>query len=192
MKIEFIYSPVYDNLLTDMSKKQFSIDQMKEMEFYKAELEASWEKEGNKISKEIEKVSKLKFKGNKTCFVVNTMKYAAISRPLTIKKEAHLERAKTILIHELIHTLLEDNREKIAKLIEKTYPAESLDFRIHIPILLITKKVVENLYGDTLFQEILSDEMKRDVLNSAWPEANRLYPKFKDNIINFLKNEKLR
>ncbi len=192
MKIEFIYSPIYDNLLTDMSRKEFSIGQIKELEFYKEELEAIWKKEENKIIKEIEKVSRLKFKGDKTCFIVNSMKYAALSRPLTIKKEQHLERAKTILIHELIHILLEDNKEKLVKLIDKTYPEESLDFKIHIPILLITKRVVENLYGDSLFQEILNDEMKRDILNLAWPEANRLYPKFKNNIIKFLKNEKLR
>lgn len=192
MKIKFIYSSIYDNLLTDMSKKNFSIGQMKEMEYYKEELEAFWKKDENKIIKEIEKVSKLKFKEDKECFLVSTMKYTALSNPLTLKKHQHLERAKTILIHELIHVLMEDNKEKLAKLIKKTYLEESVEFKIHIPVLLITKKVVENLYGDTLFQEILQDELKRDVLNEAWPEVNRIYPKFNEDIIKFLKNEKLR
>lgn len=192
MKLEFIYSPIYDNLLTEMSKKEFSIGQMKEMEFYKSEFEATWKKEENKITKEIEKISKLRFKSNRKCFLVYNMKYAAISAPLTIKREPHLERAKTILIHELIHILLEDNKDKIKNIIEKIYPEESLEFRIHVPVLLITKKVVENLYGDVLFQEIMKDEMKRDVLNSVWPEVNSIYPNFKNDIIKFLKNEKLR
>jgi len=192
MKLKFIYSPIYDNLLTDMSKKIFSVEQIKEMEYYKEELEAFWKKDENKIIKEIEKVSKLKFKSDKECFLVNTMKYTAVSNPLTLKKHQHLDRAKTILIHELIHILMEDNKDKVIKLIEKTYPEESFEFKIHVPVLLITKKVVENIYDDTLFQEILKDELKRDVLNEAWPEVNRIYPKFKSDIVKFLKNEKLR
>ncbi|MBI2148150.1 hypothetical protein HYU23_00570 [Candidatus Woesearchaeota archaeon] len=191
MKVEFIYSLIYDNLLTEMSKKEFSSEQMKEMLFYKEEIEAAWKKDEKKIVKEIENISRLKFKGNKKCFLIYCMKYTAISNPLTLKKEAHLERAKTILIHELIHILLEDNREKIAKLIEKTYPEESIEFKIHIPVLLITKKVVERLYGKQMVEEILKDEMKMGILNSAWPEVNSIYPKFKNNIVKFLKDEKL-
>ena len=191
MKLNFVYSTIYDNLLSDMSKKEFTVEQMKEMEFYCLELEASWEKEGKRIIREIEKVSNLKFKENKICFLVKNMKYAAISNPLTLKKQEHLERAKTILIHELTHVLLEDNREKILKTIQKTYPGESFEFKLHIPVLLITRKVIEKIYDPNILKDVLEDEMKRDVLNTAWPEANRLYPKFKGGIIKFIKNEKL-
>ncbi|MBS3152391.1 hypothetical protein J4230_03195 [Candidatus Woesearchaeota archaeon] len=191
MKLQFIYSPIYDNLLTDMSRKEFSTEQMKEMEFYKEELEATWKRKEKKIINVIEKTAKLKFKGNKTCFLVNNMKYKAISNPLTLKKEPHLERAKTIIIHELVHILLEDNKEKIKQLIEKIYPEESMEFKIHIPVLLITRKVVETIFGKELYEEIIKDEMKRDVLNSAWPEVNSIYDRFKKDIIKFLKNEKL-
>jgi len=161
------------------------------MEFYKEELEATWKRKEKKIINVIEKTAKLKFKGNKTCFLVNNMKYKAISNPLTLKKEPHLERAKTIIIHELVHILLEDNKEKIKQLIEKIYPEESMEFKIHIPVLLITRKVVETIFGKELYEEIIKDEMKRDVLNSAWPEVNSIYDRFKKDIIKFLKNEKL-
>jgi len=191
MKIDFVYSTIYDNLLTEMSRKEFSVEQMKEMEFYKEEFEATWKKEEGKTIREIEKISKLKFKGNKTCFLVYNMKFAAISNPLTIKRESHLERAKTILIHELIHILLEDNRRKIIKLIDKIYPEETHEFKIHVPVLLVTRKVVENLYGKRVVEEILEDEMRRNVLNSVWPTVNSIYPRFKKDIIKFLKNEKL-
>lgn len=192
MKLQFTYSPIYDNLLTDMSRQEFTVEQMKEMEFYKEELEASWEKEGKKIIKEIEKISKLKFKGNKECYLVYHMKYTAISNPLTLKKESHLERAKTILIHELVHILLEDHKDKIIPLVKKTYPEESEEFKIHIPVLLITRKVIENIYGKEILNEILNTEMKIDVLCNAWPEVNNIYSKFKNDIVKFLKNEKLR
>jgi len=128
MKLNFIYSPIYDNLLTDMSRKEFSNEQTKEMEFYKEEFEAIWEKDEEKVMKEIEKVANLKFNGNRNCFIVRNMKYAAISRPLTIKRVDHLDRAKTILIHELIHNLLEDNKNLVKSLIEKIYPLESTEF----------------------------------------------------------------
>ncbi|MBS3168123.1 hypothetical protein J4216_03305 [Candidatus Woesearchaeota archaeon] len=191
MKIEFIYSPIYDNLLTDMSKKEFNEAQLKEMEFYKEELEAIWKKEESKIIKEIEKISNLKFKINRQCFIVNSMRYTAISNPLTIKKE-HIERAKTILIHELIHILFEDNKVKLKELIEKTYPEEAVEFKIHVPVLLITRKVIENLYGQKEFKIVLEKEMHIDLLNSVWPEVNTIYPKFKNDIIKFLKNNHLK
>ena len=192
MKINFIYSTIYDNLLTEMSKKEFSEEQMKEMGFYKEELEASWKKEERKIIKEIEKTSNLKFSGNKTCFLVYNMRYSAISNPLTLKREPHLERAKTVLIHELIHTLMDDNKEKLAKLIDKTYPEENVEFKIHVPVLLITRKVIEKIYGEAILNEVLKDEERMPVLKSVWPEVNSIYPKFKKDIVKFLKNEKLR
>jgi len=119
------------------------------------------------------------------------MKYAAISNPLTLKKQDKLIRTKTILVHELIHCLLEDNKEKILKLIEKIYPQESFEFRLHIPILLITRKVIEKFYGKEILKEVIEDEMKRYLLNEAWPEVNSIYPNFKSSIIKFLKNENL-
>ena len=191
MKIEFAYSPIYDSLLTEMSRKIFDINQAKEMELYKEEIEAFWEKDENKIIKEIETIANLKFKSSKTCFIVKHMKYAAISKPLTIKSGQHLQRAKTILIHEIIHTLLDDNKEKIDELIKKIYPYETLEFKIHVPVLLITRKVVEKMYGVEIFNEIINDEMRRDILDRVWPKVNSIYPKFNKDIIKFLKNEKL-
>ena len=191
MKLNFIYSPIYDNLLTDMSRKEFSNEQTKEMEFYKEEFAAIWEKDEEKVMKEIEKVANLKFNGNRNCFIVRNMKYAAISRPLTIKRVDHLDRAKTILIHELIHNLLEDNKNLVKSLIEKIYPLESTEFKIHVPVLLITKKVVENIYNEKILDEIIKDEMKREVLDRVWPTVNLIYPKFRGDIVKFLKNEKL-
>jgi len=85
----------------------------------------------------------------------------------------------------------EKHKEKIKQLIEKIYPEESMEFKIHIPVLLITRKVVETIFGKELYEEIIKDEMKRDVLNSAWPEVNSIYDRFKKDIIKFLKNEKL-
>ena len=192
MKINFVYSTIYDNLLTEMSKKAFSEEQMKEMEFYKEEFEASWKKDERKVIKEMEKISNLKFNGNKNCFLVYHMRYTAISNPLTLKREQHLERAKTVLIHELIHTLMEDNKEKLAKLINKTYPEEGVEFKIHVPVLLITRKVIEKIYGEVILNEVLKDEERMPVLKSVWPEVNSIYPKFKKDIVKFLKNEKLR
>ena len=191
MKIEFIYSPIYDNLLTEMSKKEFTESQIKEMSFYKEEIEAIWKKDEKKIISEIEKVAKLKFKDNKKCNVVKHMKYTALSQPLTIKK-LHLQRANSVLIHELIHVLLEDNKDKVEKLIAKTYPEDSVEFKIHVPVLLITRRVVENLYGENEFKTILDKEMHIDLLNAVWPEVNEIYNKFNNNIVNFLKKNNLK
>ena len=49
-----------------------------------------------------------------------------------------------------------------------------------------------HFYKEELEATWKKDEMKRDVLNSVWPEVNSVYKKFKNDIVKFLKNEKLR
>ena len=188
MKINFVYSRVYDELLHRYIKKELSELFIKEMLLFNEEFEAFWEKDGKKIISNIEKISRLKFKGNKNCYLVSNMFYAAISEPLTLRKE-NLIDMKMRLIHELVHILISDNYNKLNDLINRIYPEESVEFRTHIPVLLITRKVVENIFGERSFKELLDKDMKIE-LRYIWPEVNSIYPKFKGDIVRFLKNEK--
>lgn len=189
MKVKFVYSKIYDNMLTEMSGKEFSDFQIEEMILYKGDLEKSWKKEEKMIVADIEKTANLKFNGDKTCFLVNNMLYTAVSNPLTLKKNSNLESAKTILVHELIHKLFEDNSRKVSELTKIIYPNESFEFRLHVPVLLIAKKVIEKNYGKNTLNKEIKNEMETEILNKVWPEVKKLSKRFDKDIIKFLKNE---
>ncbi len=191
MKLKFVYSSIYDNMLSEMSGKDFTATNVEDMLIYKKDIEDSWKKDEKKIIRDIEKFSGLKFKGDKNCFLVGDMIYTAISNPMTLKKHSNMKRTKTILVHELIHKLLEDNRKKVSNLIIRAYPEKSFEFKLHVPVLLITKKVIEKSYGKETLNRVIKDEMGREILSDVWPEVNRLSDKFRKDIIKFLKNENI-
>ena len=183
--IEFVYSPVYDELFTSMKKKKYSKEQFVDMEKFTAQLESFWEKEGNKIRKEIEKVSKLKFKGDIKCFIVKDMDFNAISFPFTLRYNKDFEVIKGTLIHELIHVLLRDNK-KVLDLVRNKFGYEDYDFKVHFPVLLIQRRVTENLYGKDYFKKVLMQEKDIDELGYEWERVNKIYNKFNIGIVSFL------
>ena len=184
--IDFIYSSVYDELFTSMKKKKYSNKQYVDMERFSAELQSFWGKNGVKIKREIEKVSGLKFKDKIKCFVVRDMEFNAISFPFTLKYNK-LETIKGVLIHELIHALLKDNK-KVLSLVRGKFNYEDYDFKVHFPVLLIQRKVIENLYGKDYFKEVLNDEKDIDELGYEWDRVNQDYNKFDKGIVKFLEN----
>jgi len=185
--IDFIYSSVYDELFTSMKKKKYSGKQYVDMERFSAELQSFWGKEGGKIKKEIEKISGLKFKYKVKCFIVRDMEFNAISFPFTLKYNKNMETIKGILIHELIHVLLKDNK-KVLDLVRNKFNYEDYDFKVHFPVLLIQRKVIENLYGNSYFKKVLQQERDIDELGYEWDRVNQIYGKFDKNVVNFLQN----
>jgi len=187
MKVNFFYSEPYDRMLTDMLGNSFPNEQPMIIKKYQKNLESCWKKEEDKIIKEIEKISNLKFKSNVDCYIVNDMFYDAISNPFTIRIEKDLGRIKSILIHELIHILFVQNSQKLIKLIEEV-PEKQHSYKVHFPLLLIHRKVLENLYGKSYFQKQLKYDNELTELKPLWHHINALYPKFNKDIVKFLKN----
>lgn len=185
--IDFVYSSVYDELFTSMKKKKYSGKQYVDMERFSALLQSFWEKEGTGIKKEIERVSGLKFKYKIRCFVVKDMDFNAISFPFTLRYNKNIETIKGILIHELIHVLLRDNK-KVLELIRKKFNYEDYDFKVHFPVLLIQRRVTEILYGKDYFEKVLKQERDVDELGYEWKRVNKYYNKFDKGIVNFLQN----
>ena len=185
--IDFVYSPVYDELFTVMKRKKFSGEQFIDMEKFCASLESFWKKDGGKIKKEIEKVSGLKFNGKIECFLVRDMRFNAISFPFTLKYNKNMEIIKGILVHELIHILLKDNK-RLLELVRKKFDYEDYDFKVHFPVLLVQRKVIENIYGREYFEKVLQNENYIDELGYEWERVNQYYPKFEKGIVGFLQN----
>jgi len=191
MNITFTYSAPYDRMLTLMSNLPYSDEQILEAKVYIKNLEGFWVKHERKIIKETEKITKLRFRHHEKCYVVKNMDYEALSHPFTIKMDSDLEWVKLKLIHELIHILLVQNPGKVKILIKSLhniYPNKDLFFKVHIPLCLIERKVVEKLYGKSYFKKVLKKEILADEEDEVWPIANKLYPQFEGDIIKFFKN----
>ena len=185
MKLNFNYSQVYDELLSYMSRNNFDNKQIIELETFCIELSKYWDNLNNKIVKEIEKVSSLKFKSNVDCFVVKHLGYRAISDPFTVKVHKDFNYLTGVIIHELIHILIRDN-EKIIKLVNNKFKHEENDFKIHFPVLIIQKKVIENLFGEKFFNNIMKKDDHNPDLAYEWDQVNKVYNYFNSNIIKFL------
>ena len=189
MKIDFHYSTIYDDMLTEMSKKRQDLYQVREVTTFMDKFEKEWKKKENKIISAIEKNSKLKFKKNITAYFVRNMLFAGISAPLTIRFNKHIKKTETILIHELIHNVFIQNKEKAVKLIAKTYPEEDWSFKIHIPVLLIQKRVFQTIYGQKATSLFI--KKNKEIFGPEWIEVERIEKKYKGDILKFLKNENL-
>ena len=94
-----------------------------------------------------------------------------------------------ILVHPFDSEIYEGDQkfcEAISKKLDAKYPKLSHEVKIHIPVLLIARRVLENIYGKKVFRKELEKEEQLEVLDQAWPFVNRLYPKFTTNVIKFL------
>ena len=189
MKINFTYSGPYDRMLTSMSGMVYEEKQSDEVKEYIGRLNNFLDRKNllNNLAKEIENTSGLKFKSNNlNCFVVKNMKYNAFSHPFTVKFDEHFENLKAVLVHELIHILFVDNGDRISKILNTYYQYEDLDFKIHYPVLLVQKKVLENLFGEEYFKRILRDEEDVEGLKKLWSRVEKA--DFDKDIVKFLEN----
>src|SRR3989344_7137031 len=105
MKVNFKYSQVYDELFSYMSRNKFGNSQILDLETFTIQLSNHWKQDENKIIREIEKVSGLRFQSNVNCFIVKHLGYRAISDPFTIKVNRDFNYLTAVIIHELVHTI---------------------------------------------------------------------------------------
>jgi len=168
-----------------MSRNNYNNEQYLEMFANTSKFEKEWKKEEFRIIKEIGRISGLKFNKDIKCFIVKHLGFRAISYPLTIKFTKDFEYLKAVLIHELIHILL-NNHEKVLNLVKKKFNYSENDFKIHFPVLLIEKKVIENLFGIKFFNNVLIKDGHNQELAYEWEKVNEVYDKFDKNIIKFL------
>ena len=189
MKLNFTYSEVYDEILSAMSEESYNENQALELKQEIQKLNDFWNKKGSKFISTIENSSKLKFSKDIDCYIVKNLPYIAFSNPLTVKADKNINRTNITLVHELIHDLFVQNQEQFW-ILEEKFPNESHDFKVHLPVLLVQRRVLEALYGKKYTEKVIKNEMKIEDLNLVWPIANNHYKKFKTykkGIINFIK-----
>ena len=187
MKLQFLYSPAYDRMLMSLMGQTYDwIKEAKAKSFIK-KFEKEWVKEEKGITKEIEKVSGLKFRKNVDCFVIEDMVYVALSNPLTIKVHKSMRQVRNNLIHELIHIILTQNKKsiKLIKILNKSYPKKDPFYKTHLALFIIERKVMDNLYGKNYFERAIKEDEEVEDMQELREEFNKLYPHFKKDIIDF-------
>ena len=128
MKINFIYSPQYENALNNGGAISW-----RKASKSKNEMNLIWQKKGKDIEYTLYKITNLKFTENETTCYLNSV--FSISDPFSLQILNDKKTMTDNLIHELIHILLTQNINIIQKKIavhHKRFSKYNFTTRIHI------------------------------------------------------------
>lgn len=152
-KIKFNYVPTYDNQWSKALNKAYDFEGNKrEARKFLQELKNHWtESKESKALELISKYSGLEW-GEKEIdiYVVKNLNIMAFSRPFTIKMGDDYLLSCEVLIHELIHTILNQNFKKFKDVIEnlrKSFPREDINVIVHLIVISIEKKILDNIFN---------------------------------------------
>ncbi|MFA7170532.1 MAG: hypothetical protein WC180_00920 [Candidatus Paceibacterota bacterium] len=174
-KIEFCNSRIYDE-----KWREYFTALKKEYPPYKTlagkikKIEKAWEKDGEKILREIEKSSGLKWQEKKIqCFVVG--RSIAFSYPLTIMvyDDYPIDYVVDVLTHELIHQIFIQNGKqgelyKAWTYFYRKYKAEEESTIIHIPVHAIHYQVFMKLFDENRLRREIDYAKKYPDYKRAW------------------------
>lgn len=163
-RIEFCYSWVYDNHWREFYPNCEGYPSSEKIEKNLLRIKTEWQKCGDEILKELEKISGLKWR-DKTipCYVVG--KCIPFSSPLTIMVygDYPLDYVADVLTHELVHRLLIQNETQtgnIWKYLFRKYKKEEFNTIIHIPVHAIHCHIFMKYFGEERLKremEIMKD-----------------------------------
>ncbi len=162
-KIIFRYSHIYDRnwrVWIKIYRKGGIYPSPRKVLNYIEKVEKLWKEHEKSILKELEKISKLKWKVKFIyCYVVG--KCVPFSDPLTLPVYKDPNYFVEMLTHELIHQLFsqEGNMErakKAWKYIDRKYRKESIKTRIHIPLNAFLSHIYYKFFGEKRLKRAIS------------------------------------
>ena len=132
-KLDFFYSYVYDSTLAGLSGKKYSNKAQAEAEEHIKAVRKEFSKYSARVLKDISNISGLKWQKN---FIdVYISKYApySLSVPLTIKIYKDAKVSTAILVHELVHNIIFQNKKRVLyKKLFEDFVDESITTKYHI------------------------------------------------------------
>ena len=178
LKIKFVYSSIYDRRYREspriqkiLKDKDKSYPSIKKITNYVKSIEELWKKQDNKILREIEKVTGLKWKEKEIkCYVIGFGR--CFSDPLTMKLFENKNDFIDILTHELIHQIQFQNSKKTREwfklYLKNNYKKESHSTKSHISVHAIHKKIFLNLFNKKRFERQINFHKKFPDYKKAW------------------------
>ena len=176
-KIIFRHSHSYDQVYKDISRiKNYPTES--EVMLYIKKIQKIWNKIGKKILKELENITKLKFKDEKIiCYIVG--KAIPFADPLTIPiyTKEHNYFIDT-LIHELIHILFTQEGNLIKaknswKYIFNKYKNETFNTKIHIPLHAVHTHIYTIFFSMERLEHDIIEIFNLHAYRRSWEIVNR-------------------
>lgn len=208
-KIIFKYSETYDQVLQKCFEfyKFYKVHKQnanrKELKLKKwvssgkilnnmEKMKKFWKKDERKILEEISKITKLKWREKQIyCYMTGRENYFAFSDPLTLPFYKKLDFLTDILVHELIHKILQDDKVnwqeflKTWKYIERKYKNETGRTKIHIIVHAIHSHIYFKFYSEKRLKRNINSPFISAEEKRAWKIVQKENYK---NIIKVLNN----
>lgn len=178
-KIEFVYSKMYDdryrnnrNIQKILKRRKIKYPSPKKISNYVIKINKIWGKYEKTILKELERITKLKWKENKIkCYVVGQA--IPFSDPLTIPIYKNITQFIDVLIHELIHQLFTQSgnmkkSEDAWNYVYIKYKKESFKTKIHIPLHAIHKYIYLKYFSGQRLSRDIKDCKHRIDYKLSW------------------------
>jgi len=129
-KVVFRYSFVYDDAWLMAMNKKLKTNGNKESLKCSKSIQKKWDKIARNVLIRMEKISGLEWQvPYLVCYLVNCCPRAALSDPLTIEMMKDENLVIAILIHELGHVILFQNRKILPTNIDKKYGLNNKESR---------------------------------------------------------------
>jgi len=171
-RIIFTYSSVYDRRYKEMWLKEGkrNYPSPKKVLNYIKKVEKLWRKDEKKVLKELSKITHLEWRAEFIpCYVVGRCR--PFSMPLTVpiceKKDYFID----VLVHELIHNLFTQNKERLKKAwnyFNKKYKTKSWTIRLHVLVHAIHSHIYFKFFGEKRLKENIKIISFRPDYKKAW------------------------
>ena len=186
MQVVFDYSVTYDEMLCSLMKKDLRKSISKDV----ASFVKFWRKYEKKIFAAIEKHSGLSYSSDAVCYIVSHLPELALSRPLTMRYMRDHKRLAYVLIHELLHELFSQNKQKVVLYVDTIFATMDLDFRHHVPVLMLQQKVVTSVFGKRFFTAQREKDLHLPI-GMVWHTIEPLMPHYRSTLMEFLTHDGL-
>lgn len=155
-----------------LDKEHPEAKQALEVKEYIDKLQESWDKISDKVFREIEKTSGIKWKKEEfVCYVVKDSLFS-ISKPLILKMSNNLENARLVIVHELVHRNLNSEKHNdYLRLLQAKLKDRLQITKRHVIVNLVLLRVVPKLFGKTCFKRMLKKDCKLRDYAEAWKLA---------------------
>ena len=132
-RVNFVYSYIYDSTLSSLMKKRYEYSRRKAAMSYIKRLDKAFGRHSAKALAGMSEVSGLKWRKDQIeAYVVKYAPYS-FSIPLTLRMYRGMDLCVAILVHELVHNLVQQNSDRIRyRKLFKDYRRESANTQFHI------------------------------------------------------------
>ena len=175
-QVSVTYSRIYNLVLSGYHGRELSSTDIRRGREQAAKVQKVWDVHSGRILPAMAKTSGLRWKRKEIrAYVVSSVRYP-FSEPLTLwigVKGENMDGQVTSLVHELSHTLFDDNEETLGnywKKLKASLKGETASTIVHVP--------VHGLMVET-FQTVFGDDSERYLKQERWWERSKANPDMK-------------